>query len=260
MNDYGSLSTNNLDAYFNKVEDFLYRQDSKVNQSLCEEFLNLPSKQQAALYKVFAFLGCDRLEKLVYVENLKIDHQHRIQLARLMLLSFSLGTGKPLWSSQLLVQMWEVFLTLPDSNHSELYHAFYDILGKLNTSSLATIARFIEAVTLNGRLRFMVDDDPQTYSWINEKIAKLVNKSQAYLLIYAVPLTGVTVPTTVTLLRQLLDDVHWDSAVKWSSWVLNNPTGKQLLGDWLNEGVENTFQADIQWIIDMPLDDKADVG
>jgi hypothetical protein len=189
-----------------KLEQSL-RLKGKLPKDFCLEFADLRQDDRAVFARALVFLGCKNISIPTAEENWITDEKDRIRAASFMLLRLHVSLGEPVWSSQIIEDMWEYVLEIPGGEFNDLYKALWHLLDTSKSDLSLMEARFIQAVTFNGRIQFFskykdnyVRND---FKWMLEINKRTLKNWEAYLLMYALPREYFSPELTEAILKVL---------------------------------------------------------
>lgn len=181
------------------------------------------------------------------------------QIVRNFLLEFRLDTSEPVWSSKMIERMWDATLCVPEDDVSHVYKATYEFLEEFHVELSIMVMRWIDALTHNGRLRFFssyeIYHNKNAFSWLLEKPVSWMSTVQLYILVQAIPFSLVDEQIFVKILRRLIATPVWHTSIGWAGHILNTDSGKQLLQNWLDEGVEFPYHQDLEFLLKIESDE-----
>lgn len=241
----------NIDDYLEQLQKQLPLRGASINQNWCDDFKRLSIDNQIAYGHAIQNIGCEDIVLPVPQETVTIDQVKRIRAARLMLLQLYLAEKEPRWSSWLLDRLWEAVLSVPGGLHSDLYKALFDLFAEYEYELTEITGNFIREIVRSGHISTLKFRQVQVEENLACVTEGYLTKPQAYLCMYILFITNQAVPVrlSIAILKSLIGTPHWEEALGITEESLYSDEGKELLSTWIAEGIEPTYESELQRIV-----------
>lgn len=200
-----------VDALLGNLEREL-RATGTLSFATCEALRT--DRRLRGLESCLAFLRCTVFAGDANIEP--IGRRRRVQTCRLLLLSIAAHTQSPRWSAFQLEQMFEVALSIPGAELSDLVQALFALLVDSRNPASVAQARFIRelAAHVTGKRRrgHSADD----FVWIAVRLADPLfpaTEAQAFLAAHVLP-RKMRIATRETILRAVRSTVLADEVAQ----------------------------------------------
>jgi len=167
----------------------------------------------------------------------------------LMLLSFSLDTSAPAWSSWMLDRLLEAVIGTPGGGVGDLFHALHRLLGAYSCNLTEPVRNIIKALVIQCFTQHRASYDATDLNWMVTKTIEGATPAQVYLALHAIPPTIMRPRCSLAILKALASTPYWCEALHTLDEDLTGQEAQALLAEWLAEGVHPSCVADVQSLL-----------
>src|SRR5262249_28857936 len=216
----------NPSDFLNRVEDEVLRTRT-VSESTCAALGELPRESRAAYAGAMQFLGCDAAE-MNPGEIVTVPELDRIRASKLMLLSLSLDTSSPAWSSWILDRMLEAVMNTPGASVGDLLHALQEVLDEYSCDLSWPVRNLIHDLVIKCFWEHRASYEAADWTWLVQKTIEHSPPAQAYLALLAIPPALMQPPCAVAILKELEGTPYREEAVGPLEGYLEDPAARLL--------------------------------